>query len=124
MDRVAEIDRQEFVAVVQRRLKCTPQYGALLMSMLAVTARLVAPARANLSPSQRHSAGDDYFAFAQDLLRISQNKLDIRHILALYRQSARTLLMVPVLIEDLAVYAEGQQGSAGEFQILSFREPP
>jgi len=97
--------------VVQRRLKCTPQYGALLMSILAVTARLVAPARASLPVSQRDTAGEEYFSFAQDLLRISQNKLDIRHILALYREHdhrARFLRLIP----DLAVYAEGQQGAA------------
>ncbi|KIV79063.1 hypothetical protein PV11_06650 [Exophiala sideris] len=82
----------EFVAVTQRRLVCTAQYGALLMSILAVTARLVESARALLPPSERDKAGEAYFELAQDFIRISKNKLDIRHILALYH---------------LALYAEG-----------------
>jgi hypothetical protein len=76
---------QEFVAVTQRRLPCTAQYGALLMSILAVTMRLVEGARALLPPSEREHAAESCFELAQNLIRISSNKLDIRHILALYR---------------------------------------
>jgi hypothetical protein len=77
---------QEFIAVTQRRLPCTAQYGALLMSILAVTVRLIEGARALLSTSERGHAGESYFELAQDLIRITSNKLDIRHILALYRK--------------------------------------
>ncbi|KAF1814417.1 hypothetical protein P152DRAFT_512783 [Eremomyces bilateralis CBS 781.70] len=87
----------EFVAVTQRRLPCTAQYGALLMSIFAVTARLVEGARALLPASERDQAGERYFELAQDLIRTSRNKLDIRHILALYH---------------LALYAEGCTSSA------------
>ena len=80
---------QEFVAVTQRRLICTAQYGALLMSILAVTARLVESAKVLLPASERDQAGESYFELAQDLLRVSKNKLDIRHILALYRRFDR-----------------------------------
>ncbi|EXJ84012.1 hypothetical protein A1O3_04679 [Capronia epimyces CBS 606.96] len=87
----------EFVAVTQRRLVCTAQYGAFLMSILAVTVRLVESAKALLPASERDQAGEAYFELAQDFLRISKNKLDIRHILALYH---------------LALFAEGRTGSA------------
>ncbi|WVF67228.1 hypothetical protein IAT40_001976 [Kwoniella sp. CBS 6097] len=86
----------EFIAVTERRLKCTPQYGAFLMSILAVTARLVEGGRALVPAADR--AGEVYYEFAQDLLRVSKNKLDIRHILALYH---------------LALFAEGRSSSAG-----------
>ncbi|WVQ94815.1 hypothetical protein IAU59_001898 [Kwoniella sp. CBS 9459] len=86
----------EFIAVTERRLKCTPQYGAFLMSILAVTARLVEGGRALVPAADR--AGESYYEFAQDLLRVSKNKLDIRHILALYH---------------LALFAEGRSSSAG-----------
>lgn len=85
---------QEFVAVTQRRLVCTAQYGALLMSILAVTVRLVDSARALLPASERNQAGEAYFELAQDFVRISKNKLDIRHILALYRWSAQSFSIV------------------------------
>ncbi|KAI1616434.1 fungal-specific transcription factor domain-containing protein [Exophiala viscosa] len=87
----------EFVAVTQRRLVCTAQYGALLMSILAVTARLVESARALFPTSERDQAGEAYFELAQDFIRISKNKLDIRHILALYH---------------LALFAEGCTASS------------
>ncbi|WWC73361.1 uncharacterized protein I206_107328 [Kwoniella pini CBS 10737] len=86
----------EFIAVTERRLKCTPQYGAMLMSILAVTARLVEGGRGLVPAAER--AGETYYEFAQDLLRVSKNKLDIRHILALYH---------------LALFAEGRNASAG-----------
>lgn len=56
------------------------------MSILAVTARLVEGAKVLLPASERDQAGETYFELAQDLLRSSKNKLDIRHILALYRK--------------------------------------
>ncbi|ODN83758.1 hypothetical protein L202_01849 [Cryptococcus amylolentus CBS 6039] len=87
----------EFVACTQRRLRCTPQYGALLMSILAVTARLVESARPFLHEKDRQ--GELFYEVAQDLLKISTNKLDIRHILALYH---------------LATFAECKKSSAGE----------
>ncbi|OCF34177.1 hypothetical protein I316_04127 [Kwoniella heveanensis BCC8398] len=93
---LTDIDLQEFIAVTERRLKCTPQYGALLMSILAVTAKLVEGGRALVSAADR--AGEAYYEFAQDLLRVSKNKLDVRHILALYH---------------LALFAEGRSSSAG-----------
>ncbi|KIV97515.1 hypothetical protein PV10_01262 [Exophiala mesophila] len=68
------------------------------MSILAVTVRLVDSARALLPASERDTAGEAYFELAQDFIRISKNKLDIRHILALYH---------------LALFAEGRTGSAG-----------
>lgn len=71
--------------MTQRRLPCTAQYGALLMSVLAVTIRLVEGVKVLFSPAERDQAGQVYFALAQDLIRRSSNKLDIRHILALYR---------------------------------------
>lgn len=71
--------------MTQRRLVCTTQYGALLMSILAVTVRLVESARALLPASEGDQAGEAYFELAQDFIRASKNKLDIRHILALYR---------------------------------------
>jgi hypothetical protein len=74
------------MAVTERRLACTPQYGAFLMSILAVTARLVPSSRELLPVSEREQAGESYYELAQDLLHISKNKLDIRHILALYRE--------------------------------------
>nr|XP_019047902.1 hypothetical protein I302_04522 [Kwoniella bestiolae CBS 10118]OCF26832.1 hypothetical protein I302_04522 [Kwoniella bestiolae CBS 10118] len=86
----------EFIAVTERRLKCTPQYGAMLMSILAVTARLMEGGRGLVPAADR--AGEAYYEFAQDLLRVSKNKLDIRHILALYH---------------LALFAEGRNASAG-----------
>nr|ODN92863.1 hypothetical protein L204_05032 [Cryptococcus depauperatus CBS 7855] len=86
----------EFVAVTDRQLRCTPQYAALLMSILAMTASLVEGARLKVPEGAKF--GETYYEFAKDLLRVSTNKLDIRHILALYH---------------LAVYAEGK-GSAGE----------
>ncbi|WVQ64065.1 uncharacterized protein L199_002224 [Kwoniella botswanensis] len=86
----------EFIAVTERRLKCTPQYGAMLMSILAVTARLVEGGRGLVPAADR--AGEAYYEFAQDLLRVSKNKLDIRHILALYH---------------LALFAEGRNASTG-----------
>lgn len=55
------------------------------MSILAATARLVESARAIFPASERDQAGEAYFELAQDFIRISKNKLDIRHILALYR---------------------------------------
>lgn len=72
--------------MTQRRLVCTAQYGAFLMSILAVTARLVENAKALFPASEREQAGETYFELAQDFLRISKNRLDIRHILALYRR--------------------------------------
>ncbi|EHY58228.1 hypothetical protein ABEF92_006017 [Exophiala dermatitidis] len=87
----------EFVAVTERRLVCTAQYGALLMSILAVTARLVDSARVLLPAEEHDHPGEAYFELAQDFIRISKNKLDIRHILALYH---------------LALFAEGSTGSA------------
>ncbi|WWC64303.1 uncharacterized protein I303_106913 [Kwoniella dejecticola CBS 10117] len=86
----------EFIAVTERRLKCTPQYGAMLMSILAVTAKLVDGGRGIVPAADK--AGETYYEFAQDLLRVSMNKLDIRHILALYH---------------LALFAEGRNGSSG-----------
>ncbi|KAK6904455.1 hypothetical protein I203_105268 [Kwoniella mangroviensis CBS 8507] len=86
----------EFIAVTERRLKCTPQYGAMLMSILAVTARLVEGGRGLVPAADR--AGEAYYEFAQDLLRVSKNKLDIRHILALYH---------------LTLFAEGRNASTG-----------
>ncbi|WRT68787.1 uncharacterized protein IL334_005767 [Kwoniella shivajii] len=86
----------EFIAVSERRLKCTPQYGAMLMSILAVTARLVEGGRSLVPVADR--TGESYYEFAQDLLRVSQNKLDIRHILGLYH---------------LALFAEGRNTSTG-----------
>lgn len=59
------------------------------MSILAVTVRLVESARALLPASERDTAGEAYFELAQDFIRISKNKLDIRHILALYRWYSR-----------------------------------
>ena len=76
---------QEFIAVTKRRLICTAQYGAFLMSILAVTLRLVESAKSLLPVSERDQTSESYFELAQDLLRSSKNKLDIRHILALYR---------------------------------------
>ncbi|RAO70505.1 uncharacterized protein BHQ10_006517 [Talaromyces amestolkiae] len=89
---------QEFIAVTKRRLICTAQYGAFLMSILAVTLRLVESAKPLLSPSEREQASESYFELAQDLLRSSKNKLDIRHILALYH---------------LALFSEGRTSSTG-----------
>ncbi|QKX55394.1 uncharacterized protein TRUGW13939_02487 [Talaromyces rugulosus] len=88
----------EFVAVTKRRLICTPQYGAFLMSILAVTVRLVENAKFLLPPSERDQASESYFELAQDLLRSSKNNLDIRHILALYH---------------LALFTEGRNNSTG-----------
>ncbi|KAF7561742.1 hypothetical protein G7046_g2399 [Stylonectria norvegica] len=110
----------EFTAITHRRLSCTAQYGALLMGVLAVTVRLVESARALLPPSERHQAGEAYFELAQDFLRASKNKLDIRYILALYRWFAQLL---PHLIlgltgrADLALFAEGRSDSAGQFPL-------
>lgn len=59
------------------------------MSILAVTARLVEDAKALVPASERDQAGEKYFELARDFLRISKNKLDIRHILALYREFGR-----------------------------------
>ncbi|WVQ72168.1 hypothetical protein IAR50_001713 [Cryptococcus sp. DSM 104548] len=87
----------EFVACTQRRLRCTPQYGALLMSILAVTTRLVESARPFVQ--EKDKQGELFYEFAQDLLKVSTNKLDIRHILALYH---------------LATFAECKKSSAGE----------
>lgn len=56
------------------------------MSILAVTARLVESAKTLLPAAERDQAGENYYEVAQDFLRISKNKLDIRHILALYRR--------------------------------------
>lgn len=87
------------------------------MGILAVTVRLVESARALLPPSERLQAGEAYFDLANDLLRISTNKLDIRYILALYRWFGQLL---PRLIfgltrsVDLALFAEGRTGSAGQ----------
>ncbi|OKL61515.1 hypothetical protein UA08_03104 [Talaromyces atroroseus] len=88
----------EFVAVTKRRLICTAQYGAFLMSILAVTVRLVENAKLLLPPSEREQASESYFELAQELLRSSKNKLDIRHILALYH---------------LALFSEGRNSSTG-----------
>ncbi len=81
--------------MTQRRLVCTAQYGAFLMSILAVTARLVESAKALFPPSERDQAGEAYFELAQDFLRIGKNKLDIRHILALYRTSFSAISVFP-----------------------------
>ncbi|OCF54409.1 hypothetical protein L486_07957 [Kwoniella mangroviensis CBS 10435] len=70
--------------------------GAMLMSILAVTARLVEGGRGLVPAADR--AGEAYYEFAQDLLRVSKNKLDIRHILALYH---------------LTLFAEGRNASTG-----------
>lgn len=51
-----------------------------------MTARLVESAKALLPAAERDQAGETYFELAQDFLKISKNKLDIRHILALYRR--------------------------------------
>lgn len=67
------------------------------MSILAVTARLVDSARVLLPAEEHDHPGEAYFELAQDFIRISKNKLDIRHILALYH---------------LALFAEGSTGSA------------
>ncbi|KAL7422060.1 hypothetical protein Q5752_003835 [Cryptotrichosporon argae] len=87
----------EFTAVTERRLRCTPQYGAFLMSLLACTVRLASPARALLPPSALGPAVGAWRALAFDLLRLSTNKLDVRHILALYH---------------LALLSEGEAASA------------
>lgn len=68
------------------------------MSILAVTVRLVESAKPLLPPSEREQVSESYSELAQDLLRSSKNKLDIRHILALYRtiihhfHSSRTVI--------------------------------
>ena len=62
------------------------------MSILAVTVRLVDSAKALVSESERLKAGETYFELAQDFLRLSKNKLDIRHILALYRKLSHALI--------------------------------
>ncbi|WVQ81680.1 hypothetical protein IAT38_003805 [Cryptococcus sp. DSM 104549] len=87
----------EFVAVAEGRLRCTAPYAALLMSILAVTAKLVDSVKPLLPEADR--GGEQYYEFAQDLLRVSANKLDVRHILALYH---------------LSVYAEGRTSAAGD----------
>lgn len=63
------------------------------MSILAVTARLVESAKALLPAGERDQAGETYYELAQDFLRISKNKLDIRHILALYRRFGGLILI-------------------------------
>ncbi|KAM0755493.1 hypothetical protein T439DRAFT_4590 [Meredithblackwellia eburnea MCA 4105] len=83
----------EFTAVTDRRLVCTPQYGALLMSILSVTVRLLDEAKSLFDPSEAQDIAVGYYEFARDLLRITQNKLDIRYLLTLYH---------------LAVFAEGR----------------
>lgn len=50
-----------------------------------MTLRLVESAKSLLPVSERDQTSESYFELAQDLLRSSKNKLDIRHILALYR---------------------------------------
>lgn len=62
------------------------QYGALLMSILAVTVRLVGNTRTLFPLSDHLQAGETYFQLSKRLLQISTNKLDIRYILALYRR--------------------------------------
>jgi hypothetical protein len=107
---------QEFIAVTKRRLICTAQYGAFLMSILAVTVRLVESAKPLFPPSEREQASESYFEFAQDLLRSSKNKLDIRHILGLYRTSLIISIEVIYLFTqyaDLAIFSEGRSSSTG-----------
>lgn len=82
------------------------------MSILAVTAHLVESAKALLPSAERDQAGENYYEIAQDLLRICKNKLDIRYILALYRNLS-DLLSHSMLIRsaDLALFSEGRNGS-------------
>lgn len=70
----------EFVAVSQRRLPCSPQYGAMLASILAVTVRHVS----DLDEEMR-SARPAFLKLAQTFMDESDNKLDLRYILATYR---------------------------------------
>lgn len=107
------------MAVTQRRLPCTAQYGALLMSILAVTVRLVESSKGLFSASERDQAGEKYFELAQDLIRLSKNKLDIRHILALYRMFDYyySSFNLTDLFVDLALFAEGCTGSASKLSL-------
>ena len=85
------------------------------MSILAVTVRLVESAKPLLPPSEREQASESYFELAQDLLRSSKNKLDIRHILALYRMLFITSLSCASITRyaDLALFSEGRSSSTG-----------
>lgn len=56
------------------------------MSILAATARLVPAAKDLLPAEERSDPGRQYYEFALYLMRISGSKLDIRYILALYRE--------------------------------------
>jgi hypothetical protein len=86
------------------------------MSTLAVTVRLVDSAKLLLPPSEREQASESYFELAQDLLRSSKNKLDIRHILALYRtiiHHFHSSCKFTDLHSDLALFSEGRNSSTG-----------
>jgi|SRR5688572_8778719 hypothetical protein len=72
----------------------------MLMSILAVTVRLIESATALLPASQRHQAGETYFKLAQRFLRISTNNLDIRYILALYRKLSHFSYASQKLMQD------------------------
>lgn len=65
------------------------------MSILATTTRLVSGAASLFATNvEKNQAGERCFSFAQDLLRICQNKLDIRYLLALYREVSQTLELI------------------------------
>lgn len=90
------------------------------MAILAVTVRLVESSRALLSPSERLRAGEAYFEVANYLLRTSMNRLDIRYILALYRWFPHfypRLILGLTRSVDLALFAEGNTRSVGQFSL-------
>lgn len=86
------------------------------MSILAVTVRLVENAKLILPASEHEQASESYFELAQDLLRSSKNKLDIRHILALYRTviiPTSNRMFILTRHTDLALFSEGRNSSTG-----------
>lgn len=68
------------------------------MSMLCCTTQLVEAGRGLFNPSEVEAIALGFYEFSRDLLRVSQNKLDIRYILALYH---------------LAVFVEGRNSTGG-----------
>ena len=73
--------------MTERRLPCTAQYGAMLLSILAYTCRVVDGAQSLINGQVGIAGGVGLYELALDLLRRSKNRLDIRHVLALYRES-------------------------------------
>ncbi|KAL1404830.1 hypothetical protein Q8F55_008440 [Vanrija albida] len=110
----------EFAAVTRRRLLCTPQYGAFLMSILAATARLVPAAKDLLPAEERGDPGRQYYEFALYLMRISGSKLDIRYILALYRRELSAGVASSYVGEAISLaYAAGLHKSYEGFDLDS-----